>query len=247
MTTLFNTKKVEWKIHSKTKGYKYRIDEAKKIIDRAINTGIRFGCYWSGGKDSTVMTHLVKSMYPDCPVLTIRTDADWDLAKTYCDKISKDFGWDYHVVSPNYSVFDDVLNNPEKNHSKKGMERFLSLIRQAQKLVDCYGNFVGLRTQESKGRKTNRKFHGVLYEKKGNGTICTPIVDLNVQDIFAYHIENNIEINPFYLQNKFRKPEEIRFGWMFPPEWGFSRDIDFAHMRYYYPEVYEKIIDYKRE
>jgi hypothetical protein len=58
--------------------------------------------------------------------------------------------------------------------------------------------------------------------------------------VFAYLVENDVEINPCYFHNRFWRPEEIRLSWAIPTptsvRYGYVE-----HLRHYYPEQFRKI------
>jgi 3'-phosphoadenosine 5'-phosphosulfate sulfotransferase (PAPS reductase)/FAD synthetase len=234
---------LEWALHSHTAQYKKAVSTAKKVINLAAASGVRYVCQWSGGKDSTAMTHLVKQLMPDVPILTQFDDCDWGDKKPYIDRVSQSFGWNVVSVYPDFSVFEMMIkNHPGYNsvcrqqHSIT-IESFIKPLENKTKELGCTGRFLGLRNEESIGRRMNYRKRGAIYTTKKGWSVCNPLYSWTVMDVFAYLVSNKIEINPCYLKNKFRQPEHIRLAWAMPTN---SVDMlgDIAHIKHYYPELF---------
>lgn len=236
---------LEWKIRAKYIEYKKRIKGAITIIKKAKNMNLKFIISWSGGKDSTAMVHIIKNIWPECPIITQFDDCDWPEKRKYIYSVANCFKWDVHEVVPDFSVwkyFKDKGIKDEnicsKNHylTKYG---FLKPLEDKRKELGCAGAFIGLRKQESNRRKRNYKYNGNLYKLKSGEYICTPIIHLEVEDVFAYLVSNHIDINPCYFNNTFNEPENIRLSWFLPSVYNYGQGHA-EYMRKYYPELYNK-------
>ena len=247
---MINEKKIEWLLHSKTTEYKKSVAAAHRVIEKAGETKVKFVCQWSGGKDSTVLTHLVKKKMPDVPVLTQFDDCDWDDKKPYIERITSQFGWDVIAVYPDFSVFDMMIaNNPgynsvcKQSHSVT-IESFIRPLEKKTEELNCTGRFLGLRNEESIGRRMNYRKRGAIYTTKAGWTVCNPLYSWTTKDVFAYLTDNNIEINPCYLKNRFREPENIRLAWAVPTN-SVNMLGDVEHIKYYYPKLLCRLKDCK--
>jgi len=241
-----NTKKLEWELHSRSNSFRIAVNDAIEIIGRAKNTGIKFGVSWSGGKDSTALTHIVKTIWPECPVISQFDDCDWPEKAPYMDRVSSSFGWDINKVSPDFSVWDAITKSNFTDDSVCALshwitkDAFIKLLDKEYQKHSCEGRFLGLRKEESIGRKRNINLRGSLYKRKDNQYFCHPLSRWKSIDVFSYHIANDIEINPCYLKNRFKSPEEIRLSWALPTAIGFGAG-DMEHIRYYYPEYFRRV------
>ncbi|MEN8237429.1 MAG: phosphoadenosine phosphosulfate reductase family protein [Pseudomonadota bacterium] len=119
---------------------------------------------------------------------------------------------------------------------------FIKLLDDKRKALNCDGVFLGLRMLEGQARKMNLATRGPIYQLKDKSWRCNPLWRWSAKDVFAYLVNNEVEINPCYLYNKFLQPEDIRLSWALPTATGMSRE-DMAHIRYYYPEHYRRLRD----
>jgi len=242
-------KKLEWEIYSKTNRFKAVVMQAKEIIAHAIALNLKFAIQWSGGKDSTAMTHLIKTM-SDFPIIIQFDDCDWEETKPYVNDISQKFNWKIHDVYPDFSIWEGMIKSKPAENSVCATSHYLTrdgFIKPIQKKVkelNCKGRFMGLRAEESKGREKNYKTRGSLYQLKNKEYVCTPLINWTARDVFSYLVLNNIEINPCYLKNKFRQPEDIRLAWAVPTA-SVDTAIDIEHIKYYYPKHYKKLKEAK--
>lgn len=239
----------EWRLYSQTYEYKKTLKSAITITQMAKDSGQKYAIFWSGGKDSTVMTHLVKSIWKECEIVSQFDDCDWPETKPYIVSVATKLDWFVHEVYPNFSVWEYVQKKCKlgiedlcaKTH-RLTQEAFLKPLDEVKQQLGCTGSFLGLRRLESNARKKNYKFHGHTYTTKSGETICMPLIHFDAKDVFAYLVSNDIEINPCYLQNRFKSPEEIRLTWALPTVMGIGTG-DLEHMRMYYPDHFRKFRD----
>lgn len=236
----------EWKIRSKHIEFKKRLKGAITIINKAKNLGIKFAISWSGGKDSTAMVHLIKSVWPECPIIVQFDDCDWPEKKPYIYRVIKKMNWKIYEAIPDFSVKQAIFNCDIGNEDicskthKLTKYGFLKPLDDIQKILECEGAFLGLRKLESKRRGRNYKYNGNLYRLKSGEYICTPVVHFDAVDIFAYLVSNDIEINPCYFNNAFKTPEKIRLAWAIPSIYGIGQG-DIEHIRKYYPKYFNEL------
>ncbi|MHA1601791.1 MAG: phosphoadenosine phosphosulfate reductase family protein [Promethearchaeota archaeon] len=237
---------LEWKLYSKTNFYKKKVKIAIKNIQKAKDLNLKFSISWSGGKDSTAMTHLIKMVWPECPITSQIDDCDWPETLPYMKRLAEKYDWKIHFVKPDFKIWD-VINKIDltsdnfcsQNHwlTKEG---FLKPLWNKYKELDCKGVFLGLRAEESGARKRNFLYRQFLYQKKNGQWTCIPIAMWNIRDVYGYLTANNIEINPCYFKNRFRQPEDIRLAWALPSAYGIGQG-DLEHIKYYYPKYFEKL------
>lgn len=238
---------LRWKIHSSFKGYKCRVSRAIDIIGDAENLA-KFVLTWSGGKDSTAMVHLVLSAFPETPIMVQFDDCDWPEKRPYIYRVASKEKWKIHEVIPDFSVWDRMKSGRigeedfcSTSH-KLTQDAFLKPLSDEQKSLGCDGVYMGLRSEESKNRKAHLNRRGTLYQLKSGEWRCCPIAGWTTDDVFAYHVENEIEINPCYFKNRFFKPEQIRLSWAIPTPTSI-RFGDMEHFKHYYPEQFRRMRD----
>lgn len=236
-----------WQLRAKLQEYKTVVAEARRIIAKAMETA-RFVVSWSGGKDSTVLTHLVHSIEPETPIIIQFDDCDWPEKMDYVDRVCAAEGWKIHRVCPDFSVWEmakgmDIGKSDLCAQSHKlTRTAFLDPLDSVRRELGCNGVFMGLRSEESRARRLNFASRGPLYRITDGTWRCSPLLQWIAEDVFAYHVEYNLPINPSYLQNRFLAPEEIRISWAIPTPTGMTRGA-MEHLRFYYPEQFRRLRD----
>jgi 3'-phosphoadenosine 5'-phosphosulfate sulfotransferase (PAPS reductase)/FAD synthetase len=235
-----------WRVHAKTRAFKQKVRESIEITTEALfDSDVRFCIMWSGGKDSTAMTHIVKSLLPTCPIVSQFDDCDWPEKSPYMERVAAEQGWTIHRVEPEFSVWErtKMFQIGDEDLCKKShpltREAFLDVLHEEQEKLGCSGAFIGLRSQESPGRRKNFQARGHIYQLNNGKWHCCPLSSWTSQDVFAYLSAVDIEINPCYFKNAIWEPEEIRLSWALPTIWWKGQDIE--HLRRYYPEQFRRL------
>src|SRR3990167_237305 len=195
-----------WRLHAASRDYRLAVENAAHIIDCALTKG-PFIISWSGGKDSTAVCHIVKSIGANTPIVVQFDDCDWPEKKPYIQAVCKAQGWIIHEVYPSFSVWEfaskykigfDALT--DANHSLT-RESFLVPLEQERQRLKCIGSFLGLRSEESRARKLNHAMRGPLYQLKNGTWHCSPLSNWRTETVFAYLVDHGIAVNPCYLKN----------------------------------------------
>jgi len=242
---LIKNYQLRWRLNQNTSSYRKNLQRAITAIHAAYATG-KCSSSLSGGKDSVVVTHLAKTLYPDIEIITQFDDCDWAEKEPYLDALSKKYSWTIHKVYPKNSVWEQFLKSnigyddicATTNPLTK--ESFLAPLKEKQAELNIDVVMLGLRAEESLGRKMNYRKNGELYQLKDKEWHCCPIGNWRTIDVFTYLTVNDVDINPCYFYNAFQKPEDIRVCWALPTPRGFSEGI-FEHLRKYYPEQFKKL------
>lgn len=237
--------KLRWRLRSNSDEYRRHVGYAIKAIHDAQAVA-RMVVSWSTGKDSTAMTHLVRSLYPDTPIMIQFDDCDWPTKRAYADRVSSAHGWNIYCVEPDFSVWERMCdgrigedNFCSQSHSLT-QDAFLNPLAVKQHELDCNGVYMGLRAEESKARNVHLRSRGELYQLASGEWRGCPLARWTSEDVFAYMIEHVIEINPCYFNNRFLSPEDIRVSWAIPTPGSFSHG-DLEYFRYYYPEQFRRM------
>lgn len=183
-------------LYARTRQYAHRVDEARRVIERAWLTNPAWYVAVSGGKDSTCVLGLVREMHPNTPA--VASIQQWCLPETteYLARIQNldrvasgsdhGTGW-----SPNWESEADA---PE------GVE----WIGERGHVVKNYGRsetgvFLGLRSDESAARRVHLRTMGLLFfSQKNNVWQCSPIARWSVMDVWAYIISSGLDYNKAY-------------------------------------------------
>lgn len=241
--------------HARTRAFRARVDRTRGLVGEALSTEPHACLMWSGGKDSTVMTHLVcVDMGARIAVGSEKDDLDFPGEEDYVRGLAAAWGLDLHVLHPPISpaawlaeharqlLADDDMHSRAAGLSKACFYDVVETWSQPYGLM-----FLGLRQEESRGRRMNRAKRGALYAKRrrfGEGTqwVSTPLVDWRGIDVYAYAVSRGIELLPMYRCVGLMHEEEpwfIRKSWWVPgshAQWG-----GIAWLRRYYPSLYGRL------
>lgn len=199
-------------LHAESPAYQQAVQTAQQVIQQALRRARKPYIAFSGGKDSTVMTHLVLQQAPDTMVL------HWDYGRAFVPAplhaeimhIARAIGVQNLRVetSPLY----DRLGRQARN--VLGRELIGRLIPQLRD--EGYDLcFVGLRAEESgKRRRRMRKAEpvGVISE-------CYPLALWRWMDVWAYLVANNLPYLSYYdARAELIGYERVRFTTLFDAE-----------------------------
>lgn len=235
-------------LHADLYSFKKKVEEAKNVIDKFLQMGLKVYGSVSGGKDSTAMLHLINSVNSDITFMTEKDDMDFPNEREYIDTLVQKYNLEMDIISPSISLWEEVKNIEftEDIHSRGTSfsdRNFYGIIEQYKKIKGFEGVFLGLRTQESKGRKANFQKNGFIYHNKtSNDFICQPIANFTATDVFAYLVSNDIPILDVYFKTKFvGTPLKIRKSWVLPSAQSSSGQA--LWLKYYYPEIFTKLCE----
>lgn len=237
--------RLRWQLRAKTREYLRHVAYAVAAI-HAAQRSARMVISWSAGKDSTAMVHLIRSLYPDTPIMIQFDDCDWPSKRPYAERVCAAHGWSVHVVEPDFSVWDRMrvrrIGEDEfcALSDRLTQDSFLKPLAQRQAELGSDGIYMGLRAGESRARRLHLSRRGELYRIKNGEWRCCPLARWTSEDVFAYLLEHGVEINPCYFQNRFLPPEEIRISWAVPTPQSMRRGA-IEHLRSYYPSQFNRL------
>ena len=222
------------RLRSKMAGYRKAIDRAKGIIHEGLEKCPDAFVACSFGKDSSVLLDLVKREKPDIEARFVR----WDESALLYDFDRVIGEWEGRGVDiTQIHLQRDSLDD-------KVADRW----ERMAKARPAGGSFVGLRAQESKGRRITLAANGTVYKNvKGFWRIC-PLAWLQTEDIAAYIYEHDLPTLSVYDEEGFQERTASRVprnDYMIRQEMLnklAARDpIAFARLEQIYPEVSEYV------
>jgi DNA sulfur modification protein DndC len=164
---------------------------------------------FSGGKDSSAMLAYLCEKYPEIKKHVVFADTGWEHkdAEAWCRQIVSSFGLELHVVRNKNKT---LLTMAEQRGKFPGMQQrqctsdlkrdpIASWIRNNVKdklIINC----LGIRSEESSGRKKQRKLKRNNRETNSMRTIWdwAPIKDWTEKQVLEYLEQKGIPLHPVY-------------------------------------------------
>lgn len=173
-------------LYAKLWQHKKRVRMTKGFIKWALKKVVHPYVACSFGKDSAVMLHLILQEVPDIPILWV-TFEETDLIDNYRDVVA-----DWHELY-NINLHEiKVQASADAEYSDQDAMIAFAL----ENGLDSA--FVGIRKEESYGRKASLGRHGMFYKAKNGLTRICPIADWTEQDIAAYTYSNALPLLDTY-------------------------------------------------
>lgn len=225
---------------------------SREILRKALAVTQDLVVMWSGGKDSTAMTHLIcVDLGLQLPVYAQKDDMDYPGEVEYIEGLSQAWGLNLSVLRPSTTIeawirehAHGMLSNDDLHSRSSPLAKkfFYDLVESSTK--NHAGIFLGLRSEESRGRRLNRASRGPLYQKANGQWVCTPIVDWSGLDVMAYLFSRGIDLLPVYRCIGFDpthriEPWRVRKSWWLPGTHASFGGVSW--LRHYWPSLYRKL------
>jgi 3'-phosphoadenosine 5'-phosphosulfate sulfotransferase (PAPS reductase)/FAD synthetase len=189
-------------LHGQLASFRRLVERTLDEIERAARIG-PIGVSFSGGKDSTVMLHLVRRVVPDAPAGFF--DSGAELSDTYefvrstpvVEVIKVEPGllqmcriggyWGYSGPETTGKVFDftrRLVYEPAREFTRRN---------------DLAVQAIGLRAEESAGRTFTARAQGVLHHSRQMGIYhLRPLLWWTADDVWAYIATRELPYNRAY-------------------------------------------------
>lgn len=179
--------------------YKRRVDVGLDAVRRATELG-RIGVAFSGGKDSTVLAHLVRVVAPDAPIaffdsgdelpgtleMVRHVGAETIAPRLTMREMARYSGWwEYaHPVDAG-CAFDAkriLIGEPAETF----------VVRRGLRVIAH-----GVRAEES-GARARHASRGELYRGADRTWVCMPLLRWSLEDVWAYIASNGLQYHEAY-------------------------------------------------
>lgn len=165
-----------------------RVEQAQDIIRRGFEVAPDAYVACSFGKDSAVLTHLCLQYAPRVSVRFLRWDESAAL-DNYDEVIQ---AW-----RERFDINLVIADMQRVSLDEKNPKRWQSLERAAP----SSGYFIGLRAEESRGRRITLKMQGEVYRKQDGLWRISPLAWWREQDIAAYVIAHDLPmLNTYHVE-----------------------------------------------
>jgi 3'-phosphoadenosine 5'-phosphosulfate sulfotransferase (PAPS reductase)/FAD synthetase len=124
------------------------------------------------------------------------------------EKTAEQLDVDLDITEPELNIWDWLATSLPRGASLMDEPSHLAFRKQFScgNLLVAYqyahgfaGSYSGMRAEESRGRRMNRKIRGPLYQLRSDDTwACLPIVDWSARDVFACLVQLGLPIHPHY-------------------------------------------------
>lgn len=177
----------------KIQGLKEKIGLSQKIIKKAVKKWEpNIAVAWTGGKDSTVLLHLIKKTFGKIPIKVYFGDTTQHFKEVYQfrDKLKKKWNLQIIVGKPK-KPYKEVKGNRERCcHVLKTQPLIRTIKEQKWKAF-----MVGIRWDEQTAR-SHEKY--LSSRKNPKHTRVHPLLHWTEKDIWEYIKKYNVPINPLY-------------------------------------------------
>jgi phosphoadenosine phosphosulfate reductase len=177
---------------------KHKVTKSHEILKKALKQyGTDLAIAWTGGKDSTIMLHMIKVLRGrvDLPIIYLDTQLDAKETYVFMQQLSKD--WDF----PFYQVGDpEGLKRYQaaKTYEEKSLiaaEMKIQSLKNALAKYQWPALGVAIRSDEHPDRGTEQP-----VSKRKDHTRIHPILHFTEQDVWDYIYEYDVPYNPLYDQ-----------------------------------------------
>jgi 3'-phosphoadenosine 5'-phosphosulfate sulfotransferase (PAPS reductase)/FAD synthetase len=223
--------------------HRRRVARAEAIVREALERMKNPYVAWSTGKDSTVVLDLVRRFKPDVPVVYL--DAHCGYPETYelIDEYRKD---GVNVILWNCEPFLKTLKDEgitvDSLVERRTMETTVRI--PVLELMEHYGFdgvFMGLRAEESVGRRKMARSKGMLFKKKNGTWSCNPILWFMYDDVWAYIVSRGLKYNRLYDKMDLLPEENRRISyWAGESERSYGR---WVWLMYLHPELFNVLAE----
>lgn len=186
--------RLRYLLRSRSRAYRSAVDRSIEAI-KALHGPVAVFTSW--GKDSVVMCHLAVTHRTD---VTLVHMAGGLPGSEHIHEFFAQLGVPVHVIPRDIPRTIAWLKEIGLYHERSEKTR-AGVARKVAKLSDWMREngyrvqMIGMRAEESLGRRWNYRARGLTYELANGITTCCPIAHWAVEDVWAYIVANDVPYN----------------------------------------------------
>lgn len=205
----------------------------------------------SGGKDSCAMVATLRGIVPDAPLVHVCSalclPCNCEVAEALATWSERRF---VRVV-PERDPWEWIAGYPgdiseQANNAASELDRlfFFEPLMAYVAEAGHDGVAMGLRAQESAGRRMNRRIRGLVYQR-GDLLACQPLADWRTEDVFAAIVASGSPLSPIYGMEGLTDDQMIREGWWLPGRTAACGSA--VWLRQFYPAIWRRLLEVRPE
>lgn len=240
------------RLHSLTRDFRARLDGARRALDRARILDLDWRVGLSGGKDSTALAILLSEHGWRVRGMSVKDDLDYPGERDYIAALLARAVLDADILTPQVSLLAwlrqhrvSLVDDLHSRAAELSREHFYGLLDRHRAQHGYAGVLLGLRSQESRGRRMNRATHGLVYTRRFDGlTIAQPLADWTPEDVHAFLLSRDVPLLPVYLCiDPEQDPMSLRKSWWVCGGGVARRGGHYTWLRRWWPQLYQLAAD----
>ena len=214
--------KERYRLRAKLGVYKKRLAEARGLIERAAQIAVPHVAF-SGGKDSLALLHLARGVIPGIKAAFIDSGAESPDTHAVIGEMRRR-GYAIETVYPQLSVIDMFkmvgelgYSGPDKLpgdwHWTVAKYQEVLINEPSRRYCDEHDSpvvLLGLRKQENRVRRIALSKHGPIHQLQNGYWHVNPLYHWDVEDVFAYCLENDLPLSELYCDSRIDSTERHR-------------------------------------
>lgn len=229
--------------HARLPVVQRRIAEAMEDLDSWRQRCRKPYVAWSTGKDSTVALWLARQVDPDIEAVYFDADASLPETEQMLRDVPDLWGGPFRVVKTRPLL--EVLAHYGLDHPRIEYQTMRATVYEPvqQLRTEGYdGVVVGIRAEESRGRRMGVARYGRIFDSRASGMLTAwPLARWTSMDVWAIIAAHDIPYNRAYDLPWDRPREELRVSY-----WAgetFRTYGRYAWLKHHHPELFRRLVE----
>lgn len=235
--------------HRLTRSYRRAVDRARRNIDEALALDVDWRVGLSCGKDSTALALLLEGS--GVKAMSVKDDLDYPGEQDYLRALVGRASLEVDVLTPRERLRDflrrervSLVNDLHSRAAELSAQHFYGLLDEYRAAEGYNGVFLGLRAEESRGRRWNAG-RGAVYQRKYDGLwVAQPLRHWSTLDVHAFALEQEAPLLPLYLcVEPDSDPLMLRKSWWVAGGYAATVFGHYSHLRRWWPMLWEIAVE----